>query len=475
MQDNPVSAAGPESSGTERRYRDIVESQTELICRFLPDGTLTFINQAYCRQLEVERDQILGDSIFKYLSETRLEGLKTVLESLSVEHPIQVTEHALSLDNGPTTWQSWTDQGIFDKQGKLVEVQSVGHNITDRKLTELAAAQRARELSALQAATATLLSTLEIETLLGQILDAALSAIPKARRAMIHLIARDTGKLEMRATLGYTDTDPRIRKVSLTESKGYVVRAVREKIPLIIQDLAIDEPVAGDENEENDRRSVIVAPLILDEEVLGALSLASADLGAFRQSDLDLLASFAVTATAAIRNAQLHAEVKTLAITDLVTGVYNRRGFYEVGGREIERALRYSRQLTAIMLDIDQFKKVNDQYGHLVGDQVLRNVAESCKWNIRNKVDVLGRFGGDEFAILLPESNMFTATSVAERLRLRVSQAATMVGGASLFVTISLGIAKLTPDIKELDGLLRRADTALYLAKQEGRNRVAIG
>jgi diguanylate cyclase (GGDEF)-like protein len=167
-------------------------------------------------------------------------------------------------------------------------------------------------------------------------------------------------------------------------------------------------------------------------------------------------------------------EVQRLAITDSLTNLYNRRHFSKVGEGEVQRARRYQRPLSAIMLDIDHFKRVNDTYGHTVGDQILQGVAESCRQELRG-VDVVGRYGGDEFVILLPENDLATAEQVAERLRKSIAQRQLNNTRGPATVTASLGVATIDGKSPTLETLLSRADQALYSAKQKGRNRVSKG
>jgi diguanylate cyclase (GGDEF)-like protein len=342
------------------------------------------------------------------------------------------------------------------------------------QLAEVEAARRANELSALHQATTILLSTLDLSTLLGQILDAATNAIPGAEKGMLHLIAPDTGQLEMRATIGYSDA--RIQKFTFPGSKSYVARTVQGKKPLLINDVQT-EPLGRlgmVHPEARTIRSAIAAPLITADKILGALSLESSKRSAFDGSDLHLLKSFAATATLAIQNAQLHAEVQKLAITDSLTGLYNRRGFDSFGNREVERLHRFGRPLSALMVDVDDFKDVNDHYGHHVGDQVIREVGKRISRNLR-EVDIIGRFGGDEFCILLPEADLVTARGVAERLRSEIEEQPIEIDGVPIFITISVGVARALPNAENLDNILGKADKALYTAKQHGRNRVEIG
>jgi len=333
-----------------------------------------------------------------------------------------------------------------------------------------AAHHRTQELAALQKATSALLTTLDLEVLLGQILDAAISAIPVAEKGTLHLVARDTGQLQLRAVQGYTD--PRIRTFNPTDSASSAATAVRERKPILIHDAHADPQTryGGDIPEIRAISSMIIAPLVLGGRTLGAISLDAYRRYAFTESDLQLLVSFAATATTAIHNAQLYAEVQKQAITDALTGLYNRRGFFELGRREVERAHRFGRPLTAMMIDIDLFKQVNDTQGHLIGDQVLAGVAMQIERQLR-QVDLPGRYGGDEYLALLPETDLTNAYQAAERLRRAISQIMYTTENEPVKVTVSIGLAELRESADTLETLIERADQALYTAKQSGRNR----
>jgi diguanylate cyclase (GGDEF)-like protein len=171
----------------------------------------------------------------------------------------------------------------------------------------------------------------------------------------------------------------------------------------------------------------------------------------------------------ALRNAL--EEVERLAITDSLTGLYNHRHLFELADREFQRARRYQLPLSVMMLDIDEFKRVNDTYGHAIGDQVLQGVAECCREELRG-VDVIGRYGGDEFVAMLPETGLSAACQVAERLRKSISQRVLDTKAGRVTATVSLGVAVLDNDHLTPHTLFDRADKALYVAKQNGRNRV---
>lgn len=334
-------------------------------------------------------------------------------------------------------------------------------------------ARRLHELDSLYSATRALLTTLDYDTLLGRILDAAMNAIPAAEKGILNLITPETGKLEIRAMFGYKD--PRIRTSTRRRIHGYTALAIQQRKPLLIHDATMEGLYGLLEGEADDLpvRSIIIAPLILDDQALGALILSASSRSAFTQDDLRLLESFAATISAAINNSLLHSRMQRLAITDSVTNLYNRRGFHELARREIERARRFDHSLSVIMMDLDQLKSVNDTYGHAVGDQVLRTLADRLSQHVR-EFDILCRYGGDEFALLLPETDLFMAASVAERLRASIADEPIDTDGGPVSVTISLGVTKATQDTANLEELLKSADRALYTAKQSGRNRMEI-
>jgi diguanylate cyclase (GGDEF)-like protein len=169
-----------------------------------------------------------------------------------------------------------------------------------------------------------------------------------------------------------------------------------------------------------------------------------------------------------VRNAE---ELERLATTDGMTGVFNRRHFLTLADREWGRARRYQRPISFLMIDIDYFKSINDEFGHQVGDEMivhLANLARDCK----RECDVLARIGGEEFALLLPETDLAQAQIVAERLRAEVAANSLLVASRSIPATVSIGVATSAAAMDEMSDLMRAADQALYDAKHAGRNRV---
>lgn len=168
---------------------------------------------------------------------------------------------------------------------------------------------------------------------------------------------------------------------------------------------------------------------------------------------------------------QLEAELFQQASTDPLTGISNRRYFIARGEQELRRARRFARPLSVMMLDLDHFKSVNDTYGHAGGDAVLQQMVQTAMRCLRN-TDAIGRLGGEEFAVLMPETDLNAAVEVANRLRQTLADTAITYGEKIIRCTVSIGVAILQPADHDIDALLNRADQALYMAKQDGRNRV---
>jgi len=175
------------------------------------------------------------------------------------------------------------------------------------------------------------------------------------------------------------------------------------------------------EDQDDNLQAIISVPLPTQTGVLGVIILAGHEPGIFTKNDLTILTNIAATTASAIRNAQLHKEIKDLAITDPLTNIFNRRGLEQWGQYEIDRAKRFDSPLSAIFFDLDHFKEVNDTYGHEIGDQALQQVV-SCSQEVIRKIDIFARIGGEEFIIILPETALPVAVKIAERIRKNVAK-----------------------------------------------------
>jgi diguanylate cyclase (GGDEF)-like protein len=216
--------------------------------------------------------------------------------------------------------------------------------------------------------------------------------------------------------------------------------------------------------------SICQLPLVIEGKPIGILWMWGEGL---HESDLPTMSLFASQVAIALQNARLLAEVKRLAVTDELTGIFNRRHFFDQSEKEFSRSVRYKDPLGALIVDIDHFKQFNDQYGHLIGDRVLREVAHLLQESLRES-DVLGRYGGEEFSILLPVTDAKSAVRAAERLLHHVAETPIQTEAGALHVHLSIGVAELDAKTTSLQDLLNRADQAMYMAKKAGRNCVKV-
>ena len=236
-------------------------------------------------------------------------------------------------------------------------------------------------------------------------------------------------------------------------------------------------------------RSEIASPILFDDRLHGVLTVESSAPDAFDDDDVKLLSTLSAQIAVGLHQAQMFAEAERMAVTDALTGLYNYRYFYERLHSEMARSARYGHPLTIVMVDLDYFKEVNDRFGHLKGDDVLREVARTIKKNTRrfdesiaikqSDIDIASRYGGEEFIVIMPETGFSGAGVAAERLRMaieaEVGKASGLVDekGQPYKVTGSFGVAVFEKGLGP-EGLIKRADDAVYAAKHGGRNRVAM-
>ncbi len=211
-------------------------------------------------------------------------------------------------------------------------------------------------------------------------------------------------------------------------------------------------------------------PLMFEENLLGMLWVWGKDIA---RSDLPIMSIFGKQIGISLERARLFQEVQSLALTDPLTDLHNRRSLFELSRMEFSRAKRLNRPISCMMLDLDHFKQINDNYGHQIGDYVLQEFAQRCKSAVR-EIDLIGRYGGEELVIILPETDLPTALQIAERTRNAISEIRIRVPDQEISVTVSIGVATKDENTEYLETLIARADQAMYIAKHKGRDRVAV-
>jgi len=325
--------------------------------------------------------------------------------------------------------------------------------------------QRARQLQAINAIAQQTTAVLDLEQLLARVCELIQDAF---RVSHVSLFLREDHDLVLRAHHG--TLTPRVPEGGRFPASAEPWASILASSTTAMETDLCVAPTNKKFFAESASRMCI--PLVSFGHTLGILALDSAQPDAFRDGDLQSLESVADICATAIQNAHYVERVKQLAYLDGLTGIFNRRFFELRIIEEIERARRYETGMAVIMADIDQFKRLNDEFGHVLGDEVLRQVSSLFHQQLR-KIDVVCRYGGEEFGILLTQTNAKHAMKIAEKLRKMVE--GWLFPGVPRMVTISAGAAAFPEQGTTRDELVRAADSALYAAKQAGRNKVCLG
>ena len=324
--------------------------------------------------------------------------------------------------------------------------------------------RRIQELEVMNETLTSISSELELSNLLQTITERAVKLL-NATLGELLLLDKQTAEMEVVAQY---PLDPNQLGFKMRPGEGAMGRVAVTKRPLILNDYKAFVNSLSDEITTSVEATLDV-PLLRGDEFIGVLGVARHDRNhKFNNDDMRLLTVFANQATVAIENARLYKNVQHLAFTDALTGINNRRRLFELLDEEYRRALRYQRSLSLMLVDIDHFKKINDTYGHAAGDEVLRWFAKQCSTLIRQKLDLIGRFGGEEFAFIYPEADLASAIGAAKRLHAHITGLPIPLNELELKITFSAGVASLPQD-KEigLEQLIERADNALYFAKEK--------
>ncbi|MFH0802023.1 MAG: sensor domain-containing diguanylate cyclase [bacterium] len=221
-------------------------------------------------------------------------------------------------------------------------------------------------------------------------------------------------------------------------------------------------------------RSVMIVPLVFEEESLGVIYAAYSRPAFFSESNVHFLTMIARQVAVAVRNVQLHTTTQALAITDSLSGMYTHGYFQDHLGKEITRSKYANQPISIVIIDVDFFKKVNDSYGHPQGDSILRQLGGVIRRALR-PTDVICRYGGDEFTVTMSNSNRIGAVMLAERVRQAVEDYEFVLGNHIVHITVSGGVAAFPEDAETKKDLVDKADKALYEAKRKGRNKVCYG
>ncbi|MBN2147763.1 MAG: diguanylate cyclase [Anaerolineales bacterium] len=374
------------------------------------------------------------------------------------------------------------DVALLSQFARLVTIGIENARLYDAAQRELAERKRANAILRLRLRLWEFSTTHTVEELMQKALD-EIDEITGSPIGFYHFVEEDQDTLSLRAwstrTLAeFCKAEGAGMHYPISEA-GVWVDCVREGKAVIHNDYASLPHRKGMPEGHATVVRELVAPTLREGRVVSILGIGNKPTD-YDQQDVDLVSYIADVIWSIIEQKkneeyirQLNSRLESLAMTDELTSLANRRAFFLRGGEEIQRVQRYQTPLSLILVDVDYLKHVNDTYGHAAGDRVLQEVANTLRVNIR-EIDLPARLGGDEFGILLPNTKISAAVILAGRLRLAIEKESYVVQNPMLRVTASVGVTEYCAEMEILDDVLRKADAALYQAKNRGRNRVAF-
>lgn len=473
---------------SEMQYRSVSEHANDGIA-ILQDNKICYLNPQLSRMLGYDLERILNQPFYSLISERdremAVQRYQDRMEGKQVPSRYEIallhqsgSEIFVEVNASLTEYEEQTADLIFVRdisEQKRVRDELTAKNQALEEAVEHAnqmkemALQRARELETIQQASRVVSAVLEQEETIQRILE-QIERVVSYDSASVQL--QQDGHLKVLGCRGFSHPDE-IKGLLLpiaASNPGAIV--FNSGKPLILADVQERFP-SFREPPHNHIHGWMGIPLILKNTTLGIISLDSRQKDHFSDEDARLASVFADQVSIALENTRLFEEVQRLAIIDPLTNLYNRRHFYSLTQQEYLRCKRYGTSFSLIMIDVDHFKQINDTYGHLAGDKVLQSLADEFRQNMR-KVDILCRFGGEEFIAALPETHVEEAFSLAERLRTRISSTMIKTDAGEVPVTVSIGVAEFGRGCSTIDTLLDCVDKALYAAKSNGRNRVSL-
>lgn len=462
---------------SEAIYRSLVEDMPALVCRFKKDGILTFVNSAYCNFFRKKQDELIGHTFYEFIPKSGRAIVRKHIRSLSRTNSIVTYEHEVVSSDGTIRTQRWTDRLLFDQEGKPMEYQSIGMDITERRRAEQLLTMRLRYEKGLALTSKVLLEENEAENTLTEALGHLLDVSGVSRVYIFENFEDPEDGLCNKQTYevcasGITPQidNPFLKHVPYKNgfarwqeilSKGEPVMGMVKSFP----------PVERYGLEAQDIKSILVLPFMVSGNWYGFIGFDDTEtLREWNEEDIRLLRLAAEMIGSYFERKKMEENMHELAIRDGLTGIFNRRYYMELAEKELARAKRYKRSLSIILFDVDHFKDINDSFGHAAGDEALRELTKTSLEQVRDN-DFIGRVGGEEFAITLAETDLKGAVHVAERLRKSVESARIQIPEGTISVTISIGVAEWSGE-EELTKLLARSDKMLYAAKNAGRNSV---
>jgi diguanylate cyclase (GGDEF)-like protein/PAS domain S-box-containing protein len=383
-------------------------------------------------------------------------------------------EMEFRMDSNPPRYIHLHISLLFDQRKHLSGRLLVFRDVSRRKQAETELAHTIEELRIINHISLTVTAGLDMEHVLKTLYEQCSRLVPidifyvalyNEANSLINIpLFYERGHFQIGPSRDINDRPGMLGTIIRSRKTLYINNTVKsETRPLQQSTSILDKPT----------RSYIGIPLTLRERVIGVISIQNYRPDVYTEDHIRMLERIAIHAAIAIENARLYAEVQRLAIIDELTGLYNYRGLQELGAREVERAHRFSHPLSALFFDIDDFRNFNNQYNHSTGNIILQTISRDCQ-SILRKVDVLARYGGDEFVALLPETDITSAEAIARRMADRIAADKITTTYGELGVTISIGVTELSDENTQLSTLIDRANNAEHQAKQGQKGIVVV-
>jgi diguanylate cyclase (GGDEF)-like protein len=317
-----------------------------------------------------------------------------------------------------------------------------------------------------------LTSTLDLDTILQTIMEKMAAYFEPATWAFF-MIDEDSGEPYHAASVGKGAEG--LSSLRLRDGSGLTEWVIQRGEPLVIENVNADPAIDPDSRADwfEGSCAVVCVPVMTGGKVLGVIELVNIDMSVYTSSQM-LLQTLADYAAIAIENARAVRRIQELSITDDCTGLYNARHLFTMIGEELHRSARFGYEFTLVFLDLDHFKRVNDQYGHIVGSKLLAEVGACLRESLR-LVDAAFRYGGDEFAILLPQTSRDAGLRVTRRIA-KLLRERQWLGGEHSRVKLraSIGLSSYPADGTTSQELVQHADDMMYTVKQAGRDNIAV-
>ena len=436
------------------------------------NGKVENVNKVFLSNLNYSKSEIIGQPVINFIiGEQSMAVLAQIEKDFRGEETHELEVGLYAKDGSVRTVLFSSSQLLFQEE-KPLSILMAGVDITARKKAEEVLQQlhedsrrEGQKLEQVLSIDQRISSILELDHLVDFIIEKA-TEILGAQRCSLMLLDMESQELLIKGAKGLDENVIKETRVKLGESiSGLVARDFK---PLVVMNIETDSLVARKSNPSYKGKSFLSLPIKLHDKIVGVVNVTDKDPngeGIFTQTDSKILAMIVQQAAIAIENANHCKELEYLSTTDSLTGLYNHRYFMRTLEHEVERSKRYGKPKCLLMFDIDDFKSYNDTYGHLGGNQVLKEISRAIKESLRT-VDIICRYAGDEFVIILPETTILQAEIIAEKIKKVISNLK-----LKRVITLSMGIAAYHKNIDGRD-LILKADQALYQAKKEGKNEI---